>query len=99
MRQVLASTKSTDPLEIIEQVMAHPSIPIYGPEHHVIVPAAIITAGKNTSYPAPKEAIEKAIERASKVPGRVVRIIRRLRCGRGSWYCGECADKRHTAYG
>jgi hypothetical protein len=69
LKQVLASSKSTDPLEIIEQVMAHPSVPMHGPEHHVIVPAAIITAVKNTSYPVPKEAIEKAIERASKVPG------------------------------
>jgi hypothetical protein len=69
LRQVLASTKSIDPVEIIEQVMAHPLVPMHGPEHHVIVPAAIITAVKNTSYPVPKEAIEKAIERATKVPG------------------------------
>ncbi len=69
LKQVLASTKSTDPLEIIEQVMAHPSVPMHGPEHHAIVPAAIITAVRNAGYPVPESAIEKAIERASKVPG------------------------------
>ena len=69
LKQVLASSKSTDPLEIIEQVMAHPSVPMHGPEHHAIVPAAIITAVRNTGYPVPESAIEKAIERASKVPG------------------------------
>ena len=49
--------------------MAHPSVPMHGPEHHAIVPAAIIAAVRNTGYPVPEGAIEKAIERASKVPG------------------------------
>jgi hypothetical protein len=69
LTQVLIATKSTDPAEIIEQVMAHPSVPMHGPEHHVIVPAAIIAAVRNTGYPVPEGALEKAIERASKVPG------------------------------
>jgi len=69
LKQVLNSTKSTDPAEIIEQVMAHPSVPMHGPEHHTIVPAAIITAVRNAGYQVPEGAIEKAIERASKVPG------------------------------
>jgi hypothetical protein len=69
LKSVLAQSKSTNPSEIIEQVMAHPSVPMHGPEHHAIVPAAIITAVKNTGYPVPEGAIEKAIERASKVPG------------------------------
>ena len=69
LKQVLASTKSTDPAEIIEQVMAHPSVPMHGPEHHAIVPAAIIAAVRNAGYPVPEGAIEKAIERAGKVPG------------------------------
>ena len=69
LKQVLASSKSTNPSEIIEQVMAHPSVPMHGPEHHAIVPAAIITAVRNTGYPVPDGAVEKAIERASKVPG------------------------------
>jgi hypothetical protein len=69
LKQVLASSKSTDPLEIIEQVMAHPSVPMHGPEHHAIVPAAIIIAVRNAGYPVPDGALEKAIERASKVPG------------------------------
>jgi hypothetical protein len=69
LKKVLASTKSADPALIIEQVMAHPSVPMHGPEHHAIVPAAIITAVRNAGYPVPDGAIEKALERASKVPG------------------------------
>ena len=69
LKQVLAASKTTDPAAILEQVMSHPSVPMHGPEHHVIVPAAIVTAVRNSGYPVPEGAIEKAIERASKVPG------------------------------
>jgi hypothetical protein len=69
LRQVLADSKATDPAAIIEQVMGHPSVPMHGPEHHVIVPAAIVAAVRNSGHPLPEGAIEKAIERASKVPG------------------------------
>ncbi len=69
LKQVLANTKSADPAAILEQVLAHPSVPMHGPEHHVIVPAAIVAAVRNSGYPLPEGAIDKALERASKVPG------------------------------
>ena len=69
LRQVLSTTKSTDPAAILEQVMAHPSVPMHGPEHHAIVPCAIVAAVRNAGYPLPEGAVEKALERASKVPG------------------------------
>jgi len=39
------------------------------PSINVIVPAVIIAAIRNAGYPVPEGAIEKALERASKVPG------------------------------
>jgi len=69
LRQILETTSSSDPITILEQVMAHPSIPMHGPEHHAMVPAVIIAAVRNAGYPVPDGAIEKALERASKVPG------------------------------
>ena len=69
LKNVLAISKSTNPAEIMEQVMAHPSVPMHGPEHHVIVPTVIIAAIRNAGYPVPEGAIDKALERASKVPG------------------------------
>jgi hypothetical protein len=69
LRHVLDATHSCDPAEIIEQVMAYPSVPMHGPEHHVIVPAAIVAAVRNTGYPLPEGAVDKALERAGKVPG------------------------------
>jgi hypothetical protein len=69
LTQVLAASKSTDPAAILEQVLSHPSVPMHGPEHHVIVPAAVVAAVRNAGYPLPEGAIDKAIERAGKVPG------------------------------
>ena len=69
LRQVLSSTQTTDPAAILEQVISHPAVPMHGPEHHVIVPTAIVAAVCNTGHPVPEGAVEKALERASKVPG------------------------------
>ncbi len=69
LRQVLMSSKTIDPSLIVEQVMSHPAVPMHGPEHHVIVPAALVTAVRNSGYPLAEGAVEKALERASKVPG------------------------------
>jgi hypothetical protein len=69
LRDVLNKTTSSDPIEILEKVMAHPAVPMHGPEHHAMVPAIIVAAVKNAGYPVPDGAVEKAIERGSKVPG------------------------------
>jgi hypothetical protein len=69
LRQVLISTVSTNPIEIMEQVMSHPSVPMHGPEHHAMVPAVIVTAVRNSGYPILPEAVEKAISRGEKIPG------------------------------
>jgi len=69
LRQVLNSYHPTSPIEILERVMAHPSVPMHGPEHHAIVPAAIVAAVHNAGYPVPEGAIEEALARGAKVPG------------------------------
>jgi hypothetical protein len=69
LRQIVQNTKSADAGQILEEVLKHPSVPMHGPEHHAIVPAVIITAIKNAGYSLPEGALEKAIERGSKVPG------------------------------
>ena len=69
LRDVLKQTDSADPFEILELVMSHPAVPMHGPEHHAILPAVLLTAIKNAGYQVPENAVEKAIERGSKVPG------------------------------
>jgi hypothetical protein len=69
LRDVLSRTDSADPFEILEIVMAHPAVPMHGPEHHAILPGVIVTAVKNAGYDVPEGAVEKAIERGAKLPG------------------------------
>lgn len=69
LRHVLDTTASSDPMAILEQVMAHPAVPMHGPEHHVAVPAVLVAAVRNAGYAIPEGAVEKAIDRAGKVPG------------------------------
>ena len=69
LREVLSSSTSRDPTEILEHVMSHPSVPMHGPEHHAMVPGAVVAAVCNAGYPVPKEAVEIAVARGSRVPG------------------------------
>ena len=69
IRQAVGSSISRDPVELIERVMSHPSVPMHGPEHHAMVPAAIVAAARNAGYGVSDGAIERAITRGSKVPG------------------------------
>jgi len=76
------SESSRDPVGILERLMALPSCRMHGPEHHVLVGAALLTAyqnaGGNVNLP---EALEELYARASAVPGAVC----------GMWgACGAC---------
>ena len=42
-----AATTSTDPLEIARTLMRHPKVKLHGPEHHFLVPAALLAADAN----------------------------------------------------
>jgi LSD1 subclass zinc finger protein len=69
IRLALANTVSTSPLEIAELVMAHPRVPMHGPEHHVLVPAALVAAARNAGWPVAPDALEQAFTRGARVPG------------------------------
>jgi len=69
LAEVVATTRSADPAMILERVMAHPAVPMHGPEHHAIVPASIVVAAANAGAAVPGDALERVLERARKVPG------------------------------
>lgn len=62
--------KSKDPIEIIRKMMTLPFCHMHGPEHHIMVGAALLTAYKNAGG---KIDLEKALvemqNRGQKVPG------------------------------
>ena len=65
----LADT-STDPIEIIRKMMEQPFCHMHGPEHHVMVGAALLTAYKNAGGEIDLErALEEMYSRGKQVPG------------------------------
>ncbi|MBD3228522.1 MAG: radical SAM protein [Candidatus Lokiarchaeota archaeon] len=69
------NTDIKDPFIIAEKIMAHPKFKMYGPEHHALTPAAILTALKNNDIRKPNGMlitladIFEGISRGSKIPG------------------------------
>ena len=64
--------KSKNPVEIIQKMMAMPFCHMHGPEHHVMVGSALLTAYKNAGGEIDlKEALIEMQNRGRKVPGGV----------------------------
>jgi predicted RNA-binding Zn-ribbon protein involved in translation (DUF1610 family) len=66
-----AHTDSRDPVEIALTLMRHPALNMHGPEHHFLVPAALVAAWCNaTGQPERKAAlVAEARKRAAPVLG------------------------------
>lgn len=61
---------SKDPVHIIKQMMALPFCHIHGPEHHVMVGAALLTAYKNAGGQIDlQQALSEMMNRGKSVPG------------------------------
>jgi len=69
------NTKIKDPFEIVDQIMRHPKFKMYGPEHHALSTAAILTMLKNNGIKRPngepltQSDIIEGIKRSAKIPG------------------------------
>ncbi len=63
------TTKATQPIQMLEELMQHPSVALHGPEHHAIVPAVLVTAYRNLTGNLSEEQILEAIRRGSRIPG------------------------------
>ena len=64
------SETSRDPLQILEKMMAMPFCHMHGPEHHVMVGAALLTACKNAGGALDlQKALPEMYRRGKAVPG------------------------------
>ncbi len=64
------SEKSKNPVEILEKMMSLPFCHMHGPEHHVMVGTALLTAYKNAGGKIDlTEALPEMIKRGKTVPG------------------------------
>jgi hypothetical protein len=63
-------TNSKNPLQIAKSMMEYPLVNMHGPEHHFLVPAALLAAYKNSGGDIDlTKSLTAAKQRASKVPG------------------------------
>jgi hypothetical protein len=64
-----------DPMDVVHKALTHPSFKFHGPEHHSLVPAAILIAMKNRGIPKTDgspittEIILEGIKRGARIPG------------------------------
>lgn len=79
---------SRNPIEILERLMSQPECHMHGPEHHVLVGAALLTAYNNCLPDSAKldmtKALTEVVERGQQVPGGA--------CG----YMGACGASIST---
>lgn len=74
--------RSRDPLKIIETLMAQPFCHMHGPEHHVMVGAALLTAYRNAGGDIElSSALVEIMNRGKSVPGGACGFWGRLRGG------------------
>jgi hypothetical protein len=75
IERICEETNIKDPFELADLIMKHPNFKVYGPEHHVLTPAVILTSLKNNNVKKFNGDeitlfdIKEAIRRASKIPG------------------------------
>mgnify|MGYP001863936823 FL=1 len=82
-------TESRNPIAIMQELMENPYIYMHGPEHHVMVGAAILTACKNSGVDMDFDlALEEMVRRGREVPGGIC----------GFWGCCGAAVSTGTAY-
>lgn len=69
---ICLESKSTNPIEILEEMMSMPFCHMHGPEHHTMVGCALLTAYKNAGGKLDlKSAINEMQKRGKQVPGGV----------------------------
>lgn len=73
-----AASNLRDPIAIATELMKFPQIHMHGPEHHVLVGLALLTAAKNCGADIPETAFERIVHHGKQVPGGS--------CG----FCGNC---------
>ncbi len=70
IRQLCLEAAETDPVALATRLMEHPTVHMHGPEHHVLVGAALLTAWHNcTGKPGLQDSLDKMTQRGKQVPG------------------------------
>jgi len=66
---ICRESRERDAALLMQAIRSHKSFPIHGPEHHILVPAVILTALRNNGADITEEQIRTAVQRGRTVPG------------------------------
>ncbi|WP_406659799.1 DUF5714 domain-containing protein [Methanolobus sp. ZRKC3] len=69
IKNICLNTELKNPMTLAEKMLEHPKIHMFGPEHHSLLPAALVAAYQNYLGQKNEKQILEAIERGKKVPG------------------------------
>jgi MoaA/NifB/PqqE/SkfB family radical SAM enzyme/SAM-dependent methyltransferase len=69
IKSFCARTAETDPVALFFAMRRWHLFPVHGPEHHVLAPAAFLTAYRNRFGGLPQARIDAAVDRATSLPG------------------------------
>ncbi len=69
IERVCLGSREKDAVALMQSVRSHPQFRIHGPEHHALVPAAILAALRNAGYGVSDEQIRTGIQRGQTVAG------------------------------
>lgn len=75
---ITAQSQSQNPVALAMEIMDSPPFHMHGPEHHVMVPAILLTTLRNLDVPITDNQMRDALHRAKQLPGGIC----------GSW--GAC---------
>jgi len=66
---ICRESRERDAALLMQAIRSHKSFPVHGPEHHILVPAVILTALRNNGEDITEEQIMTAVQRGRTVPG------------------------------
>jgi len=75
---ITEKSQGQNPIELAQEIMDSPPFHMHGPEHHVLVPAVLLTTLRNQGVEITDGQVKDALHRAKQLPGGIC----------GSW--GAC---------
>ena len=100
IREACGKSTSRNPITLMQEIMGNPFLYMHGPEHHVLVGAALLTAYRNCGGELDlPQALSAMEERGKPDPRRGLRLLRLLRRGGVHGHLRQHRHRRHPAGG
>jgi hypothetical protein len=69
IEHLCTTSNAIDPIQLMQDIRQHPSIPLHGPQYHALVPGVLLASLRNAGHPVTTEQLHAAIQRGSEVSG------------------------------